>query len=536
MSKIPSLTRKFHAVSTAACRLVTKQYESCGFITSFLEKTKLLFAKIPPFAFSLQPSSKKDNLIVLRPGSQVGEWQLWKIPSKKNSSSPEETPPSTFKLFSKSASVDEVQEATAHRSAVNIEVDEEAGEPGKPEGRDEQGKASQFRKKPMEPVLLEAATPPPIASQKTNLLVGVPTRDLIAIPLWVASEGDLQELVMLELSSKHLLRRGMAEGLKTITLEVREERTLVIVLAPTTTPSVATTPYLKQADHFEAAARLLPTEDIDLLLWHELGEICFAFVKKNHCLWFSGSGEVEVNPFLIGLIKRMAFHLQAESVLDQVPRTMRTIGSFSIEERSLLQQGLRIAENSCEHLPTSPPPLIPTPLLDLPSEPAREGRALQEKRNRIKKIATLALLGYFFLIFLGAGNLIFKESIFKHFSHQLSAASNSIEKANHDLAQWQELRFAIDPTTYNLDILAAVASQIHGEKIRLISLADVDGRLQITGEATDVSQAYHFLELIKTAPELQEYEWASSQPKLAGKNSVRFETEGSLPHAKTSSE
>ncbi|MFZ4115548.1 MAG: hypothetical protein ACOYK6_02350 [Chthoniobacterales bacterium] len=476
-------------------------------LTSLLEKVTLIFAKIPSLARILHTDRDKETakpdgvrqastgatpsftsaiefrkkshiLTLLRPGTQEGAWQLWKMPSKK-----EET-------------------AELHSG----------------------------------PILLEPAVPPPLASSKTDWIIGVPTRDLIAVPLWVASQGNLEELVMLELSSKHLLRRGMSEGLKIITLEIHDDRTLVVVLAPAAIPSMATASYLKTAEHFEAAARLLPTENTDLLLWHELGEICFAFIKKNQCLWFSGSSETEVNSFLIGLIKRMALHLHAESVLDHMPRSVRMIGPFSTKECELLQRELGIAEKSCDHHVDIPSPVIPKPLLDLPSEQARHERVLQAKRDQIKKIVTFALMGYCFLIFSGAVNLLLKESLATRFSHQLTRASAPIEKANHDLAEWQEFRFAIDPRTYALDLLAAVASQLHGEKIRLISLASIDGRLQISGEATDVSQAYHFLESIKTAPDLQEYQWTSSQPKLAGKNSVRFETEGSLPHAKTSSE
>ncbi len=454
----------------------------------FLEKGRTLLAAISQLVLLLQSDSKKNHKTLLRPGTSLGEWQRWKIASKK-------------------------EEKHAARSAIEIVSSSKA-----------------------EPLLLDASTAPPLAGSTLDWIVGVPTRDLIVIPLWVASQGDLQELIRLELSSKHLLRRGMSEGLKMITHEIQEERTLVVVFAPTSTPSVTTAPYLKKGHYFEAAARLLPIENVDLVLWKELGEVCFGFVKKNQYLWFSGSGENRVNSFLTELIKRLSLHLQAELVLTQIPQSVRMIGSFSMEERLLLQENLGISENACDLILELPGPTIPEPLLDLPSEQAREERALQEKKNRIKKIVSLALLGYFFFLFSGASNLLVKKMIVTHLSHQLSVDASSVRKANDEMIEWQEFRFAIDPTTYALDLLAAIASQIHGEKIRLISLSDSAGRVQITGEATDVSQAYHFLELIKKAPEFQEYEWTSSQPKLAGKNSVKFETEGSLPHAKTSPE
>ena len=204
----------------------------------------------------------------------------------------------------------------------------------------------------------------------------------------------------------------------------------------------------------------------------------------------------EINSFLLGLIQRIAFHLQAESVLEEMPHRVRLIGSFSIGERELLQKNLSIAQSACEHINELPAPIIPKPLLDLPSLLAREARFLGAKRDRIKKIASLALMGYFCLLSIGATNLLLKKIMLAHFSHQLLAASTTLEKATREITEWQEFRFSVDPTTYVLDLLAAIGSQIRGEKIRLTSLADVDGLLQITGEASDVSAAYHFIDLI----------------------------------------
>ncbi len=129
-----------------------------------------------------------------------------------------------------------------------------------------------------------------------------------------------------------------------------------------------------------------------------------------------------------------------------------------------------------------------------------------------------------------------KQTRLRYLNYQLIAEKPALSKAHESITQWHEFRPAIDPTTYPLDQLSIIASQINGEKIRLVTLTGTQGHLQITGEASDVSQAYRFIEMIKKAPELQEYQWSSGQPKLAGKNSVRFELEGSRPDAKTSPE
>lgn len=506
-------------------------------LKSSLPATSLyrLLERFPSVAMALQRlrqqyviSRTAAEWLVLRPSATQGEWQLWNMPSKKSSSE--------------------------KNNPVALST----------------------------PQLLEEHAMPAVPSKKHRLIVGVPTRDLLVHPLWVASEGSLQELVELELASKHLLRRGMGEGLKIIPLRQKEGRSLVVVLAPTTTPSPLTAPYLKHASHFEAAARLLPPQGADILIWRELGEICFGFVEQQQLLWFSGSGETEMNSPLLGLIKRMAFHFQAESVLEKMPQSVRLFGDFSKEEHTLLRGSFEelleeMTETPSHHhrlplglasdneapgaagpqpesLPealegasteTTPQfrpavdfsfPVIPKPLLDLPSEQARHVRFLEEKRKRVKKVAALALLLYFFLLVLGGVNLFFKEVFLHHLTRQLAAEEPTINQASHTVATWLEFRGAIDPRAYTLDLLAVIASKMKGEKIRLITLAGGDGKIQITGEAADVSQAYHFMESIKTAPELEEYKWVSDQPKLAGKNNVRFELEGSLPHATTSTE
>ena len=46
-----------------------------------------------------------------------------------------------------------------------------------------------------------------------------------------------------------------------------------------------------------------------------------------------------------------------------------------------------------------------------------------------------------------------------------------------------------------------------------------------------MTQAYGFMESLKKSPILQQYDWTSGQPQLAGKNSVKFDMEGARAHA-----
>lgn len=104
------------------------------------------------------------------------------------------------------------------------------------------------------------------------------------------------------------------------------------------------------------------------------------------------------------------------------------------------------------------------------------------------------------------------------------------------VGEWKEFSGAIDPRMFALDQLAAVAAEIPGDKVRLTQFTLEGGRLLIAGEAADVSQAFEFFERVKKKPALQDYDWTSRQPQLAGKTKVRFEMEGARPDAKTGDE
>jgi hypothetical protein len=118
----------------------------------------------------------------------------------------------------------------------------------------------------------------------------------------------------------------------------------------------------------------------------------------------------------------------------------------------------------------------------------------------------------------------------------LNSIQTEATSAQNLVTEWKQFRSSIDPQTFAIDQLAAVATEIPGEQVRLTQYGYNSGRLSIVGEATDVSQAYEFFERVKKSPLLQDYDWTSGQPQLAGRNKVKFEMEGVRPDAKTSEE
>ena len=362
-----------------------------------------------------------------------------------------------------------------------------------------------------------------------HVQLALPTRSILAVPLWVAAEGDPRELADLELSSRHLLRKN-AE-LNCLPLLKQDGRSLVLALASVDDPDAAE--FFKKAESFEFPARLIPSGGADIVIWRELGDLCFALYRDGECVFFSSSGENLAGPAFCGALSRTVMRLHAEGVLARLPARLRIIGKFTQEECQALGHTLRIDWELDE---TAPPPKP----LGQPSNPAPPSARVEiDRRGRLRKLGLFAVVGMavYAVILLGvAVDLVVRKIQLQSLSAELASIETAAAESQRMVNSWNEIRTAVEPSAFAIDQLDAVASQIPGEQVRLTQYNYDKGRLVITGEAADVSQAYEFFEKVKKVPMLQDYDWTSRQPQLAGRNKVRFEMEGVRPDAKTGEE
>ena len=362
-----------------------------------------------------------------------------------------------------------------------------------------------------------------------HVQLALPTRSILAVPLWVAAEGDPRELADLELSSRHLLRKN-AE-LNCLPLLKQDGRSLVLALASVDDPDAAE--FFKKAESFEFPARLIPSGGADIVIWRELGDLCFALYRDGECVFFSSSGENLAGPAFCGVLSRTVMRLHAEGVLARLPARLRIIGKFTQEECQALGHALRIDWELDE---TAPPPKP----LGQPSNPAPPSARVEiDRRGRLRKLGLFAVVGMavYAVILLGvAVDLVVRKIQLQSLSAELASIETAAAESQRMVNSWNEIRTAVEPSAFAIDQLDAVASQIPGEQVRLTQYNYDKGRLVITGEAADVSQAYEFFEKVKKVPMLQDYDWTSRQPQLAGRNKVRFEMEGVRPDAKTGEE
>lgn len=370
--------------------------------------------------------------------------------------------------------------------------------------------------------LMEPGDPLP---QKSRLIVAVPSAFLFSWPLWIASEGEGRDLVKMELAGRHLLKKGMDEGLTVLGIAESGDRRLVLAATADEPFPVESMPEgWRNASHFEIPARLRCLRgNPDLLLWQEQGCIHAALYRAGKLAWFC-----PIRPGLTGSTLRLsALRLLSEGILEHLPSTILLDGIPREEADSLAHElATSFPEARVSLLVGKPSPSVPQPLIDLPPAAARLARLGKKRADRLLSIGSVAALLYSLFLLWGSADLMIRRMALKRMRGESARLEAPARQAKTESERWAALRPAIDPTTFPLDLLAAVAAPTEGGKVRLINFTLEQGHLQISGEATDVTQAYAFIEQLKKNPLLQEYDWSAGQPQLAGKNSVKFEMEG----------
>jgi len=378
------------------------------------------------------------------------------------------------------------------------------------------------------PMCEENPSPQSLASCK-KLLLGLPCRDVVALPLWLSAEGDAAELALLELTSRHLLKRTSA--VQTLPIARHDARSLVLALA-TSDDAEAIARFPKARD-FEISARLWNPSSADALVWRELDNLCFALVADGNVVFCSATGEPAPGPAFCGILQRAALRLKAEGIIPRLPATVQIIGAFDENERSSLAAALRA---DVRWLQDVPPPETPAEISNPAPPAARIAEQARSFRNRLAKLGLIAFAVYLLIAAVVGADLIIHRLQLESLRSQAAALAPAAEEARKSVTEWQEFRAAVDPTAFALDQLAAIARELPGDQVRLTQFSLENGRLLVTGEAADVSQAFALFEKVKSSPALQEYDWTSRQPQLAGRSKVRFEMEGARPDAKTDSE
>lgn len=375
-----------------------------------------------------------------------------------------------------------------------------------------------------EPALLEDST----VRRTEKLIVAAPTRTLLSLPLWIAPDGDARELVELEFSSRHLARRG--QPAYAVEIHRDTDRALVLGILPFDEDSLGGK--LLDAPAFEAPARLIDPKGADVALWREDGVICMAFYRGGRCAYFASTGEKALTRETASTIMRCALRLEAEEILKNPTNSALLAGNFPADEEAALRD---LTGWSISTTPQTPP-LLPSDSIDLAPPAALERRQRRSRTRRISLIAGIAGVIYLAIVTVLATTYTVKALAVRDIQAEARRQQPLADAARDDVLRWQAIRPAVDPQSFALDQLAAIARALPGDNVRLTQVVAGEGRIIVGGEAGDVSQSYQMLEKLKTEQALAEYEWTSRQPDIAGRNTIRFEFEGRRPDASADTE
>lgn len=271
-----------------------------------------------------------------------------------------------------------------------------------------------------------------------SLLLALPTKSLFAMPLWVSPEGSPQEIAELELSSRHLLRKNAT--LQTIPLLNESGRRLL--LAVMSVDEGCDLAQISKASAFDVPARLYPAEGADILIWRELGALCFGFYRNGLCVYFGSTGDKNPGPVFSGLLARMAIRLRAEGILSATPARLRMLGDFAQEQGILLGHALRI---ECEIQKNIPPPVPPESSAGILPPSAQ---TLAQSRLRFRRIAMAAIfcVCLYAVLLLGvAGDFVWKKIELHRFRAELNSIQVPAAEAGKLIAEWKVVQAGLDP-------------------------------------------------------------------------------------------
>lgn len=359
-----------------------------------------------------------------------------------------------------------------------------------------------------------------------DFVLALPTRSLLSLPLWLPTQANACEMAALELAARHLVRRN--QPIEILEIERQADRALVLAVAIADDPEAQSGAVLRAA-RVEAPARLLARPDGEGIVWKELGEVCYGFLRGGRAVFFASTGEAELSPAVAAGIARAAQRLEAEEILASLPQRFWLIGSrFSEEEKNSLQA---ITPWPVGMEAWSPRPDGPEPAADFAPPALRAAREARQRRAKRRMVLSLAAAAYGGIVVGLAAVLVLGSARVRDAQEAAKSLEPAAREAREAVSRWTVLRQAADPGSFALDLLAAVAAALPSESVRFTRCALGAGRIELAGEAADVSQTYELLERLKSSAALAEYDWTARPPEIAGRDIVRFDIVGRRPDA-----
>lgn len=371
-----------------------------------------------------------------------------------------------------------------------------------------------------------AGSEAPSADAARGVLVALPARCVLALPIWVETTESqvLREMVELQLEML-----GVAAGPRLET-DVRIQpladsgnKTLVRTLVyPPNLP--ADTP-LPASALFEPAPLLAELEDETLHLWEESGRLVAVLVTdgKTVC-WEAADRDLERRE-LLAWLNCLLLQLRGDEIIKS---------DLALKDWSGRLAGQ--APFGCSHRPATPQEQERGPKPAMPAAPsawlAPEGRAMREQsrvRSRFAAAAALVLAMALVVISVAAGYQWFLGAQMREVRREAAALSGTAQPLQQIARKWRRLEAATETRFFPLEVLHQVVSRMPSDGVRLTTVDLVRDRIHVEGEASNVGAATRFFNNLKEVP--ADIRWEMPPPSLLPNNTARFIISGTRSDA-----
>ena len=350
----------------------------------------------------------------------------------------------------------------------------------------------------------------------------LPVSQVFCLPLWLneTEATRLAGMITLQLESRGT---GNRENVPIVhqwsIVEQEPSRTLVMVgILP---PSLPASFHVESYQAFDLSARYLPWSQDAITLWQEQGQLSMAFTRSGKLAYFQSLGEERCNDRALQALTCLRVALEIQSVITSLAEIV-VWADLTAKELAALQAELALPIRQVDRAN----PVPPRPSWNLcPPEVTRFQKSHQARRWQGRGLL-IALAVYLLFVSLLVGRFWHTSAEVKGlrtWSEQHTPALNAMRESR---LAWQRLQPVVDTANYPLELLLHVASGIPKDQLHLTLFGVEEGKISLSGEATQVAAAYKFFDALKAEPHLAGYSWVMSEPHLLPNDLAQFQIEG----------
>lgn len=357
----------------------------------------------------------------------------------------------------------------------------------------------------------------PLDASLPGLGVGMcvlPVEALTVCPLWLRAVDDsfLESAIRLQLEKRNLLPETSEGKLLAYRVASRQEsRILVVVMVLSAEKITQLGIEGVNAEAFSASPLAYNLAPDAMVVWKELGKDVVAFTREGEVVHFQALASAGVQSHALEL-SCLAMQLESEGVLHATPDVVLVSPEVGTRARlaELLDKRMGVRAGIVPALS----PVSAAPPVDL-LPPAEQGRRqLVSRQRRHRKITAALAAAYLLLLLSLGGRLVWLQRDVASGRERQRFLAEEVAEVRKTKELWQQVRSAVDPNEYPLEILSLCVEAIPPNGVRLTEFGvNGVGKIVLAGEADSIPMALAFKSTLTSQENLSRYDWSFPQPR-----------------------